>query len=439
MIHFPWGIPGALMALGVFLTVGFFTPTSRRRELFALMLGLLLLAVLTSWGRRIPWTRDIDGNFLLTIPALLVFSSLLQRTGIAGFLAVKAVKLTQGRALPLLFLTSLGPFGLSIFLGSGPAMALFLPVTFFLAAELEISAAPFLTSHLMAAGAGSLFSAVGSSSSLILSSGLGITYTQYLFTLWPYALAVLLVSLLLFPLVWGRDFHVANHRKARVLDYDARLVLSDPALLTRTLIILIFVTGLFILSSQFRWGLALPAWLGVSLLLFSSPQKDLFQEVFTEAKLAYLLGFIFLSEVLNLTGATEALGQVWVGLNHTPAGFWLTLVVSALVASLTNPAPLMLAAVPTLKASFAVLGLPPSSWTHAPQALQLWLPLVFGGTLGSGVLWGGIFAAPLARAKHTQVQLTPHTLGTSVLVAGLQLATVGLVFMFLGTGQVRPS
>ncbi|NNM54976.1 MAG: hypothetical protein HKM05_09670, partial [Spirochaetales bacterium] len=397
---------GSLVALLIFLAVGIFSSQSRR-EILPLALGATFLLVYTafvphSWlFAPYSWLKDIDFNLLLTIPALAVFTILLHRTGLAGFLAVKAVKLTQAQPLPLLFLTALGPFVLALFIGSGAALALGLPVTFFLAAELGVPVAPFLTSQLLAASVGSLFSAVGSSAGLIVSSGLGISYGTYLGVLWPYATAVLLVSLALFPLFWGHSFRISNERKARVLEYDTNLALSEPVVLWRTLIALAGVTVLFCLSSVFSWGLALPAWLGAAVLLLvtpssAHPQRGLATEVMTQARLPFLVGLVLLAEALKLSGVTGAVGQVWAHVVG-PGGTWLTLVLSATLAAVTDPTSLFVAAVPTLKAAFASLALAPTRWANAPQALGLWLPLVLGTTLGSGALLGGLFSHTLAR------------------------------------------
>ncbi len=434
------GPTGSLAALLIFLAVGVFSAQSRR-ELLPLALGTLFLLVYTAFEPH-SWLQDIDLNLLLTVPALAVFAVLLQRTGLAGFLAVKAVKLTQAQPLPLLFLTALGPFVLAMFLGSGAALALGLPVTFFLAAELGIPVAPFLTSQLMAASVGSLFSAVGSSAGLIVSSGLGISYTTYLSVLWPYATAVLLVSLALFPLLWGRSFRVSNERKARVLDYDTHLVLSEPLVLWRALTALASVTVLFFLSSVFSWGLALPAWLGAAVLLLvtpasARPQPGFATEVMTQARLPFLVGLVLLAEVLNLSGVARSIGGVWAHSTHGPGGTWLTLLLSAILAAFTDPTPLLVAAIPALKAAFASLALPSAKGALAPQALGLWLPLVLGTTLGSGALLGGFFSRTLTRqAQLSKVDLPRKALVMpSLLVTGLQLVTVGILLPLLGPGR----
>ncbi len=434
------GIPGAVAALFVFLAVGIFSAQSRR-ELLPLGLGALFLLVFTAFDPH-PWLKDIDLNLLLTVPALAIFAVLLHRTGLSGFLAVKAVKLTQAQPLPLLFLTALGPFALAVFLGSGAALALSLPVTFFLAAELGIPVAPFLTSQILATNVGSLFSAVGSSAGLIVSSGLGLSYGTYLGVLWPYAVAVLLVSLALFPLFWGKAFRVSNERKARVLEYDTHLVLSEPVLLWRALTVLAGVTVLFVLSSVFSWGLALPAWLGAAALLLvapssAKPANGLATEVMTQARLPFLVGLVVFAEALKLCGVAGAVGQLWAHGSQGAGGAWLTLVLSGTLAAVTDPTPLLVAAVPTLKAAFASLALPSTKWASEPQALGLWLPLVLGSTLGSGALLGGLFSHTLARqAQQSKVELPRKQLVMpSLLVTGLQLATVGVLLPLLGQGR----
>ena len=427
--------PLALLALAVFLGVYALTTAKILNKGLAAMAGagLIWIAILgfsPSASLGLPWLK-IDWNAVLVLPAMAVFASLLQKTGVAQYLAIRFAKLVHGSPRGLLALGSVAVFVLSFLIGTPAALTLFLPVTFLITAEMSVPLAPFLTAQVVFAATGGLLSPIGGIAPLLISSGLGINYTSYFLTMLPFAAAATLALLVVFPLFWGKRLHVTNERKARVLDFDETRSLQAPRVLVTTLAALGVVTVLFFLSGWLSLGLAVPAWLGAAvLLLLTQKESGLAPETAENAFPLFLIGILLVVQGLAQTGLTARWGAWLAQTGSTAGASWAILGVSGLVSAFLDNVPWATAAVPVFQAAFKSLH--HARWAD-PQSLRLWVPFVVGSTLGAGAtLWGMASSLALLGPRKNGVSISAGAFArTGLLVLTVQLLAVGLLLMCL--------
>lgn len=146
------------------------------------ILGLSGVVSLPAALAGIPW------GILIIFVSLDIFSKLIVRTGIMELLAVRLLKLSHGRRMPVLWTFGLLLFVISSVLNNLTAMIVILPVVFLLMRAMrldQIYVAGLFALMLAASNLGGAATPIGDFPAILIMGSQITTFNSYLVNAWP--------------------------------------------------------------------------------------------------------------------------------------------------------------------------------------------------------------------------------------------------------------
>jgi len=310
------------------------------------------------------------------------------------------------------------------------------PVALLLVDKLQVSPYPFLASQILASNIGGTATLIGDPPNILIGSATGFSFNQFLFELGPVALAVFVVSLGVFYLVWGKSLVTTEERRSRVMDFREADSLTDRVLLIQCLSILALVIGGFIIGEHYDIRPGTTAMFGASILLLvtsigrnrkgqASRLRDTFDEVEWGALFFFIGLFIVVTGVEHaglLTMLAEELMSLTAGDPATTA--YATMWLSAIVSAVVDNIPFVATMIPLVESMEQGLG-------GAAMLEPVWWSLALGACLGgNGSLIGAaanVMVAGLGeRAGHPIGFVRFLAIGVPVMLLSVAIANVAI-------------
>ncbi|NOX44967.1 MAG: ArsB/NhaD family transporter [Caldiserica bacterium] len=426
------GSPTLWAALGIFVAAYVLIFSERVHRTIAALAGAVAMVIagtfLGFYGQG-EALAAIDFGTLFLVTGMMVMVAILEGTGATQYLAIKIAQASRGR--PFLLLAGLGAFtaGASAFLDNVTTMVLIAPLTISLADILDLSPLPFLTTEAAFAVMGGLATLVGDPANIIIGSGSGFGFVDFLVHLGPVALVVWAGSLAVFLLIF-RDFVRRRPKNVeKLMAIDARKALGDPAGARRMSVVLGIVVLLYLLHQWLGLEPATVAMLGaaLSLVVVRPDVRRVLGEV--EWSAVFFYGALFV-----LVGGLEHVGilhEFAILLQRFAEGnvlvaslvlLWGAGVVSAVVDNVA----LVIALVPVLQ-RLGHLGLPPEHLT------PLWWSLAIGAVLGglATPIGSSATVVTIALSERTETPIDARrwmAVGVPAWFVGLSLGTLFVVW-----------
>ena len=303
----------------------------------AALVGGLLMILLGVLSQEEAFDA-VDWNVIFLLAGMMIIAHITAETGIFQWLAIRAVKLADGRPTRLLIILSVVTAVASAFLDNVTTVVLIVPVTIYIAETLGIKPRPFLISEILAANIGGAATLIGDPPNILIGSAAGLGFNAFLGHMTPPVLLTLGLYLAAAPLIFRRDLAGGAPHRELVLAMDERKVIADPALLRKALLVLGATIGGFLLHRAVHLEPATVALTGaVVLLLWSgfSPRQALAEVEWTT--LFFFIGLFIMVEGVVKVGLIDLLARRALALTGgelATASFlvlWLSTVLSGIV------------------------------------------------------------------------------------------------------------
>jgi Na+/H+ antiporter NhaD/arsenite permease-like protein len=385
----------AIISIAIFATAYVLIATDKVNKTIVAVLGasLVLLLRIISFERA---AEAIDLNVIFLLVGMMTSVSILAKTGFFEWAAISTAKLAKGNpiAIMLLLLTVTAFF--SAFLDNVTCVVLFVPVTILIAQILEISPVPFVILEALASNIGGTATLIGDPPNVIIGSKGHLSFNDFLINLTPGILVVLGVFLITIYMLLRKQMTVDGSIRRRIDDAIPRLAITDKKNMVRALIVLALMMLGFFFHAVINIEVGVIA-LGGSMLMMivcKAESNDALMRV-EWAVIFFFIGLFIMVAALEDTGVID-----WIA-HHllAVAGhnlFLMCIVVlwsSAVLSSLLDNIPFVIAMVPLLKLSFTTIaqnmGIVDPIVIHHTIAEPLWWSLALGVCLGgNGTLIG---------------------------------------------------
>jgi Na+/H+ antiporter NhaD/arsenite permease-like protein len=322
--------------------------------------------------------RAIDLNVVFLLVGMMVMAGILARTGFFELVAIRAVKLSDGRPFRLLVTLALVTAVLSAFLDNVTTVVLLVPITFSIARALAISPYPFLVSQILASNIGGTATLIGDPPNILIGSHAGLDFGAFLVNLGPVVVVTMAVFLLTLRVFFAAELDVDGERREAVLALNERLAVHDRRLLIVGLVILAFTILGFLLHKPLGLEVATIALLGAAALMLAGrvdPHEAL-REV-EWSTIFFFVGLFVLVESIVQTGIAAGVATriADVAGGHTGAASIAVLWFSALASAIIDNIPYTASAIPVVE-DLTAQGLPGE---------PLWWSLALGACLGGNL------------------------------------------------------
>ena len=358
----------------------------------------------------------IDFNTLGLLIGMMVIVAITKRSGVFQFVAVWSAKKVKASPWGILLMLSLVTAVFSALLDNVTTVLLIAPVTLLICHELDITPYPFLFAEIFSSNIGGTATLIGDPPNIMIGSAVGLTFNDFLFNLAPVVPVILLVTLGIIYVAWGRKLQATDAARSHIMQFREGDAITDTSLLKQSLFVLFLVICGFVMARPLHLEPATVAMFGAALLLLMSnfrnnaeKQSENVHQIF--GKVEWVTIFFFVGLFIAVKGIEEA-GLLEIladqALNLTGGDMTLTamtiLWVSAIASALVDNIPFVATMIPLIKSMAPTFG-------GTENLFPLWWSLALGACLGgNGSLVGAsanLIVAGFAERSGHRIRFLP--------------------------------
>lgn len=319
----------------------------------------------------------IDWNVIFLLLGMMIIVGIIHKTGLFEFLAITAIKKSNGNPkvalVYLMILTSLA----SAILDNVTTILLAVPMTLVVTKYLNVSPIPFILAQVFVSNIGGAATLVGDPPNIIIASKAGLSFNSFLVHMAPMVLLVLAVVIPLIIFLFRRELINTAADRASIMQLSAHSFLKDSVLLKKSVAVLALVMVAFILHSVVHIEPSVIALFGAGILVAISGLKprDYVQDV-EWATLIFFAGLFIMVGALVNVGALAEFSQYLKELfgSDTKMAASVILGLSAVLSGLIDNIPYVASMSPVISdLSVGLVG---------RQEHVLWWSLAFGADFG---------------------------------------------------------
>lgn len=371
-----------IVAVGIFI-VSYIAIISEKfdRMVIALMGGILMIVFQVI--NQEEALGSVDFNTLGLLIGMMVIVSIIKRTGLFQYIAIRSAKIAKGEPWPIALLFAVITLVASALLDNVTTVLLLAPVTFVITDTLEANPIPFMIPMIFASNIGGTATIIGDATTIMVGSATRFSFLEFSQNMVPVALIAIMTILIYFTFIFKKKVHVSERAKKSVFKLDESKAISDKPLMLKSVAVLGLVILGFILHQALNIETATVALFGATLLLLISnidPEETLMEIEWNT--IFFFIGLFVLVGALEKVGLIEMLAKNIISL--TGGNLYLTAIlifwVSAILSAFLDNVPFVTAMIPLIKSMGLVGGM---------TSPVLWYMLVAGACIGgNGTLIG---------------------------------------------------
>src|SRR5918996_1232078 len=175
-----------VIGLAIFLLTYGLIATERIHKTIAAMAGGVAMILLGIVSQEHAF-EEIDFNVIFLLAGMMILAGIVRKTGVFGWLAVRAARLAGGDGYRVLVVLSLITAIASAFLDNVTTVVLVGPITLFLAARMGLTPFPFIVSEILASNIGGASTLIGDPPNILIGSAANIDFATFAVHMGPLA------------------------------------------------------------------------------------------------------------------------------------------------------------------------------------------------------------------------------------------------------------
>ena len=368
------------------------------------------------------FVQYVDFNVIFLLVSMMIIVSITTRSGVFNYIANNLLKMTKGH--PIAILAVLGVFTAvtSAFLDNVTTVILIMPITFFIAKELDIDPIPYLLTEIFASNIGGTATLIGDPPNIIIGSAAGFSFMDFVNNLTVVVAIILIIVLTVLALIFKKKLHASEEKMKEVANIDNSNTIKDKALLIRSMIVLGLVILGFVTHDVTHIETCVAAMLGASFLLLFEKPTDILRDVEWNT-IFFFIGLFIIIGGVEASGGIKLMAE-WilkVTQGSQEAASMLILWASGVISGFIDNIPYTATMSPMLVEIEKAMG--------ADYTTPLWWCLSLGACLGGNMTMIGAAANVIVSetsAKHGHPMFFLRFMKYGVLVVIISLAISSL-------------
>jgi len=383
----------------------------------------------------------VDFNTLGLLTGMMVLVAITRRCGVFQYVAIWSAKKVEARPWGILLMFSVVTAVFSAFLDNVTTVLLIAPITLLVTEELKVNPYPYLFAEIFSSNIGGSATLIGDPPNIMIGSAVGLTFNDFLLNLAPIIPVIMLATLFVIYLIWGRGLKASDEARHRIMQFREREAITDARLMKQSLSVLALVVVGFIFAHPLHLEPATIAMFGAGLLLLitnlgrdAEEQTEDVHGLFGEVEwvtIFFFVGLFIVVAGIEHAGLLNMLAN-WV-VDFTGGDMTITalmiLWVSAVASAVVDNIPFVATMIPMIESMASTFG-------GADNLEPLWWSLALGACLGgNGSLVGAsanlIVAGFAERAGH-RIRFLPFMLvAFPLMLLSIVIATFYIYFRYL--------
>ena len=438
LIHSFVSAHNVLISAGILILAYIFIATEKIPKVTIALLGagITILLGLVSQAKSIDGVLNphyfinfVDFNVIFLLVSMMIIVSISTRSGVFNYIANELLKMTKGH--PIAILVALGLFTAvtSAFLDNVTTVILIMPVTFFIARQLEIDPIPYLLTEVFASNIGGTATLIGDPPNIIIGSAAGFSFMDFINNLTPVIAIIILVTLALLALVFKKKLHATAEKMQEVANIDNSKTITDKNLMIRSMIVLALVIIGFVTHDITHIETCVAAMLGASFLLLFEKPTDILRDVEWNT-IFFFIGLFIIIGGVEASGGIKLMAE-WilkVTQGSQEAASMLILWASGVISGIIDNIPYTATMSPMLVEIQKTMG--------ADYTTPLWWCLSLGACLGGNMTMIGaaanvIVSENAAKEGHPMFFMRFMKYGVAVVFVSLLISSIYVNLKFM--------
>ncbi len=398
------------------------------RTIVSLVGAVVMIAIGTWLGfyTDIQAMEAIDFNTITLLLGMMLVVSILKKTGLFTYLAIRVAQRAKGNPWKLMLVLGLFTSIVSMVLDNVTTIIVVAPVTLSIAEVIGINAVPFLLGEALLSNIGGVATLIGDPPNILIGSAAHFTFNDFLVHLGPIVLVTWVVVQVILAFVFRKVLRNRPTNLTELQRLNADRALSDPKTARRMLIVLAATIALYLIHDLLHLNPGIVALLGAAAgLLWIRPAIDeILHEIHWDIIIFFLSLFIIVGG-LEAAGMLDLIAAGIVGLTGhgmviaALAVLWISAIMSAMVDNI----PFTIAMLPIL-AGLASRGV---------NTTPLWWALALGvGFGGNGTPIGSTASVVVVSiSEQTDNPITFRTWARSGAITSLASCAVASLCLVL--------
>jgi Na+/H+ antiporter NhaD/arsenite permease-like protein len=420
-------MPEMLVAGALFLLTYAIIVTEKMHRTVAALAGGLLM-IFAGIVTQEEAFGSIDLNVIFLLVGMMMIAHIMSETGVFQWMAVQAVRLGRGNPIYIMVIVALITALASSVLANVTVILLIAPVVILVASNLGVSPVPFLITSVMASNIGGALTLIGDPPNILIGSAAGIDFVGFLVNMGVPVILSLLAYMGVAVIQFRDELRVSPERQREAMSIEAKGLVKDPVLLTKSLVVLALVLVGFALQGIHHLLPATVAMSGATLLLIWTGKDPhyVLQHVEWDT-LIFFVGLFITVEAVVKVGLIEAAAEGLLALTkgNLPITTVFILWISALASGIIDNIPYTATMIPLVQ-----------SLGRSMEITPLWWALALGADMGGNLTLVGasanVVAASLAqRSGHRITFMDFLKYGVATVFVSLLISTVWLFLRYL--------
>ena len=296
-----------IVALTIFIVSYIFIATEKINKIVVALAGAVLMILLGFIDQKAAFSEFIDWNVIFLLIGMMIMVGVVKRTGIFEYIAVLVAKKAKGDPKKIMLILFVVTAFFSSFLDNVTTIVVLIPISILIAVELKISPIPFVISQTIAGMIGGASTLIGDPSNLMIGSAAGKSFTDFLQHITLFIAFLVVVSSGVIYLFFRKQLVVSNERRARIMEFDEKPLITDKSLLIYGGFVFVIFLGMLIFQEKLGLHAATIALFSAVLLLFRA--KSINIEHFINNDIDWNT-ILFFCGLFTMVGALERTGVI---------------------------------------------------------------------------------------------------------------------------------
>jgi Na+/H+ antiporter NhaD/arsenite permease-like protein len=235
--------------------------------------GMVLIGASDADAAFFSHETGIDWNVIFLLLGMMIIVSVIHKTGLFEFIAVKAIKVSKGNPKKALILLAILTAVASAILDNVTTILLVVPMTLTITKYLKVSPIPFILTEVFLSNIGGAATLVGDPPNIIIASKANLSFNSFLEHMAPQAILVSAVIIPFLAYIFRKELVNTAEDRGTIANLNEFSFLTDKVLLRKAIAVLIIVVSAFVTHTITHIEPSVIALLGAGLLVLISNLK----------------------------------------------------------------------------------------------------------------------------------------------------------------------
>ncbi len=407
-----------IISIVIFVVVMAFIISEKVHRTTAALAGAVAL-ILTGVVSFDTGVGHIDFGTLGVLVGMMIFVAVVKNSGIFEYLAIRAAKIAKGNPWLIMVLFVLITAILSAFLDNVTTVLLIGPVTYTVCKMLEVNPIPFFLTEIIASNVGGTATLIGDPPNIMIGSATGLTFFDFLANDGPAVLIILIVSIAIFYVMYGRNMGASQEKRDHIMAMHAHEAIKDQGLFKKSVVMIFLVALAFVVHGALHIEPSVVALAAAAIMLIIGRADVEHTLMDVEwATIGFFAGLFVVVGGLAETGVIEMMAYALI--DATGGNLMVTIIVlvwaSAIISSFLDNIPLVATLIPIIT----------TMESTGMDVMPLWWAVSLGACIGGiGTLIGasanvvlasisGKYGHPITFMEYTKVGFPLMILFTAI-------------------------